>query len=87
MKPVKVGVIGCGVIGSRHLSIASKRPHIELVAAVGLIEANRAAVERFNPPKVYDNDIDLLDDDEVEAVVLAFPIFIFSDLDTTNRRG
>ena len=38
MKPVKVGVIGCGVIGSRHLSIASEA---ELVAAADMIEANR----------------------------------------------
>lgn len=73
MKPVKVGVIGCGVIGSRHLSIASAAPHIELIAAADLIEANRTAAERFNPPKIYSNDTDLLDDDEVEAVVLAFP--------------
>ena len=74
MELVKVGVIGCGVIGSRHLSIASEASHIALVAASDLIEANRtAAVERFNPPKMYDNGDDLLDDDEVEAVVLAFP--------------
>ena len=74
MKPVKVGVIGCGVIGSRHLSIASEASHIELVAAADLIEANRThAVEHFNPPKMYSNDVDLLDDDDVEAVVLAFP--------------
>ena len=74
MEPVKVGVIGCGVIGSRHLGIASEAPHIELVAAADLIEANRInAAQRFNPPKMYDNDLDLLNDDEVEAVVLAFP--------------
>ncbi len=74
MKPVKVGVIGCGVIGSRHLSIATEASHIELVAAADMIEANRTtAAERFNPPKVYSNDTDLLDNDEVEAVVLAFP--------------
>ena len=74
MEPVKVGVIGCGVIGSRHLSIASEAPDIELVAAADLIEANRTdAAERFNPPKMYSNDVDLLDDDVVEAVVLAFP--------------
>lgn len=74
MKPVKVGIIGCGVIGSRHLRIASEAAHIELVAAADLIEANRKhAAERFNPPKMYDNDVDLLDDADVEAVVLAFP--------------
>ena len=59
MEPVKVGVIGCGVIGSRHLSIASETSYIELVAAADLIESNRAnAVERFNPPKMYSNDLE-----------------------------
>ena len=74
MEPVKVGVIGCGVIGSRHLGIASEASHIELVAAADMIAQNRTnAVKRFNPPKMYSNDIELLNDDEVEAVVLAFP--------------
>ena len=49
MKPVKVGVIGCGVIGSRHLGIASEASHIELVAAADMIEENRTtAAKRFN---------------------------------------
>ena len=74
MDPVRIGVIGCGVIGSRHLSIASEAEHIELVAAADMVESYRdRAAERFNPPKMYTNDVDLLDDDNVEAVVLAFP--------------
>lgn len=74
MEPVKIGVIGCGVIGSRHLSIASDSENLELVAAADLVESYRErATDRFNPPKVYSNDVDLLDDPEVEAVVLAFP--------------
>ncbi len=74
MEPVRIGVIGCGVIGSRHLSIAKDSDHIELVAAADLIDSNRErAAERFNLSNIYDNDIDLLDNDEIEAVVLAFP--------------
>lgn len=74
MEPVKIGVIGCGVIGSRHLSIASESENTELVAAADLVDSYRErAAERFNPPKMYTNDIDLLDDSDVEAVVLAFP--------------
>lgn len=74
MEPVKIGVIGCGVIGSRHLSIASSSDNIELVAAADLVDSYRErAAERFNPPKMYTKDVDLLDDPNVEAVVLAFP--------------
>ncbi len=74
MEPVRVGVIGCGVIGSRHLNIAATAPHIELVAAADIIQENRQrAVKRFQPPKMYENDVELLNDDDIEAVVLAFP--------------
>jgi len=74
MKPVKLGVIGCGVIGSRHLKTAVDLPLIDLVAAADLIEENRQrASEQFQPKKVYSSGDELLDDEEVEAVVLAFP--------------
>lgn len=74
MDPVKVGVIGCGVIGSRHLSVASQSDNIELVAAADLVDSYREnAIKRFNPPNVYTNDIELLDNEDIEAVVLAFP--------------
>jgi predicted dehydrogenase len=74
MKPVKLGVIGCGVIGPHHLSSASKSPEIELVAIADLIEDNlKKASEQYKPKKTYTNGLDLINDPDVEAVVLAFP--------------
>ena len=73
-QPVKVGVIGCGVIGSRHIADSLASNQTELVAVADLLESYRnRVVERFQPPKVYETGADLIADVEIEAVVLAFP--------------
>lgn len=74
MEPVRVGVIGCGVIGTSHMRAANDSPDIELVAAADLIDANRAKAQaQFSPKRVYTDGADLIADDDVELVVLAFP--------------
>jgi predicted dehydrogenase len=74
MEPVKLGVIGCGVIGTFHLSAASKSSLIDLVAAADLIDDKvKKAAEQYNVKKTYKEGLDLINDPEVEAIVLAFP--------------
>ncbi len=71
---VKVGVIGCGVIGTKHITDIINSPETELVAVADLVESYRArATEHFQPSKVYQTGTDLIADPEVEAVILAFP--------------
>ncbi|MFQ6096414.1 MAG: Gfo/Idh/MocA family oxidoreductase, partial [Armatimonadota bacterium] len=68
MDPVRLGVVGCGVIGPTHLEAATQSPLIEVVAVADLIqERARAAAERFEVPKVYREGADLVDDPDVEA--------------------
>lgn len=74
METVKLGVVGCGVIGPHHLQAAANCDLIEVVAVADLIEERaRAAAERFGVPKVYIEGSALIEDPDVEAVVLAFP--------------
>jgi len=74
MEPLKLGVIGCGVIGNSHLKIATASPSVEVVAVADLIDERvRAAAEEFEVPASYPNDVELLADERVEAVVLAMP--------------
>ena len=74
MDPVRLGVVGCGVIGPTHMQAAVDSPRLELVAVADLIEERAAkAAERFAVPKTYLSGSELLDDPGVEAVVLAFP--------------
>ena len=74
MEPVRLGVIGCGVIGSSHLQAGTASPDIDVVAAADLIESYRQrAEERFSPKRMYEDGMDLINDSDVEAIVLAFP--------------
>ena len=76
MEPTKLGIIGCGVISGHHLDMAAKLPDVEVVAVADLIEERaKAAAEKYNVGTHYLNDEDLLNDDRIEAVVLAMPVF------------
>ncbi|MBI1925541.1 Gfo/Idh/MocA family oxidoreductase [Candidatus Poribacteria bacterium] len=74
MDPIRLGIIGCGVIGSHHVTSAATSPVAELVAVADAIEERaRAAATKFNVPSYYNNADDLLNDERVEAVALAMP--------------
>ena len=81
MKPVKYGVIGCGVIGPTHMAPNADFDYLDLVAVADLIpERAQAAAEQYNVPKVYTQGTDLIDDPEIELVVLAMPACHRQDL-------
>ena len=72
--PVRLGVIGCGVIGQRHLKAAKASPLIEVVALADVREdVARQSAAAFGVPAVYTRAGALLKDKRVEAVVLAMP--------------
>jgi len=74
MEPVKLGIIGCGVIGQSHLQAASASARIDVVALADLRrDVARQSAEEFDVSAVYDDGAQLLDDPNVEAVILALP--------------
>lgn len=81
MDPVKLGVIGCGVIGSQHIQASLDHDSVDVVAVADLREhvANDIAA-RNGIPKVYTEGTDLLLDDAIEGVVLAMPACVRKDL-------
>lgn len=80
MQPVKLGVIGCGVIGPTHMKAAKNSDLLDLVAVADLIpeRAEKAAAE-YGARKTYGEGLDLIADPEIELVVLAMP--------TTHRKA
>ena len=76
MKKVKLGIIGCGVIGINHVKGALSAPdRVELTALCDIRpEAVKAAATQYKVPKAYTNPDELLADPDVEAVVLAIPL-------------
>lgn len=74
MDQVKIGVVGCGVMGVRHLAAAVKSPHGEPFAVADLIkERAEAAAKESGASRVYTDGRELIADPDVEAVVLAMP--------------
>jgi predicted dehydrogenase len=71
---VKLGLIGCGVIGHAHALAADTCPDGELVAVADLIpERVQDVARKHHVPRTYASGEELLRDAEVEGVILAFP--------------
>lgn len=74
MEPVRVGIIGCGVIGRHHVQTAVGAEEVELVAVADRIpERAEAIAAEYGVKEVFVEGDDLIDRAAVEAVVLAFP--------------
>ncbi|NLW50889.1 MAG: Gfo/Idh/MocA family oxidoreductase [Candidatus Brocadiaceae bacterium] len=74
MDKVKLGVIGCGVMGVRHLAAAARSEHAVPFAAADLMrERAEAAVKEHGAERVYTDGRDLIADEDVDAVVFAAP--------------
>ena len=74
MEPVRLGIVGCGVIGRNHLQNARQSPLVNVLAVADMREAAaREAAEKFSVPTVYTSADDLFADARIEAMVLALP--------------
>lgn len=69
MKPVKVGIVGCGNISAIYFTNLQKYPEVELVAAADLdIERAKARAAEFNLEKAYTVE-QIMADPEIEIIV------------------
>lgn len=74
MEPLRIGVIGCGVIGTVNLKDALASETVDVVAAADLRQGRQQAARDLGVPKVYEDGRELIDrDEDVEAVIIAFP--------------
>ncbi len=74
MDTLRVGLIGCGVIGRTHARAALAGEGLELVAVADLIpDRGRAYAEEFGQPRVYVEGDDLIDQADLDLIVLALP--------------
>ncbi len=74
MEPVRIGLIGCGVIGHHHALTIGQSASVKFVAVADLIdERAREIADQYGVPRRYREGLDLLDDPQVEGVILALP--------------
>jgi hypothetical protein len=74
LEPVRLGIVGCGVIGRIHAKVAAESAFIRPVAVVDIRESAAQEVASLHHiPKAYTSVEQLVADPEVEAVVVALP--------------
>ena len=79
--PLKIAVVGCGVIGTEHLKTLRKEEHITLSAVCDKDPAILEAVsEEFSPVDCFDSADRLLSEGDFDAAVLALPTAYRRDL-------
>ena len=80
-KPINLGVIGCGQRGQGHLKCLGVVPQIRVVALADVHEPSLAAALQMVPAATTFRDYgDLLEMDEVEAVLIAAPNFLHAEI-------
>lgn len=73
LKPIRVGIVGCGAISTQHLEAISALPDLALAAVVSASEARAQAVgERWGVPWSTRLE-DLLGRDDLDAVTISTP--------------
>jgi len=74
MTPIRLGIVGCGVMGNAHARAATESPLVELAAVADIRErAARELARKYDVPKSYPSGDALFEDDDIQAVVLAMP--------------
>lgn len=80
VKLVGIGIIGCGGMGRLHSRSIKTISGAQIVAAADA-EAGALAsyAEEFAPKRTYSSYVELLQDDDVDAVVICLPTFLHKD--------
>lgn len=74
MEPVRIAIVGCGVIGNIHAQWCAKADNITLEAVCDVNEKQAQKVgKEHGANKIYSNLDDVLNDSDVEGVILALP--------------
>jgi UDP-N-acetylglucosamine 3-dehydrogenase len=77
-KPVRIGVVGCGLVAQRsHLPAYVESAEVELAGVcAGRLETARAAAARFGEPRVYEGWQEMIDDPEIDAIDVCAPNYL-----------
>ncbi len=79
-RKLRVGVIGCG-IGIFHIEGLQQNPRAEIVAIAGLDTDRCVSLQtRFDVPRRYGDYRELLAADDIDAVTVAVPNFLHSEV-------
>ena len=64
--PIRLAILGVGLIGQRHLAIASQQPSCKVIAAADVMASARLSVEAHGA-RFYDDHRELLSREQLDA--------------------
>ncbi len=80
MIPIRFGIVGCGSIGPTHAGALQQIQGAELVAVADTIKQRADEMgAKFNVAKVYESDVALINDPDVDVVILCTPSGLHAD--------
>ena len=80
---VRLGFVGTGGIANRHLGCAQKHEDMEIVATCDVVmELAQGAAEKYGASGgAYDDVVNMLDGEELDAIVICTPPFAHGDIE------
>lgn len=79
MSPIRVAVIGAGLLGTRHARVFAEQPESRLVAVVDVNQERAQTLAARYGATAYTDFHALLADDQLDAVAIATPDFLHRD--------
>jgi myo-inositol 2-dehydrogenase/D-chiro-inositol 1-dehydrogenase len=74
-RPLRIGVVGAGLMGEQHASNVHRRGGVAVLAAVADADSDRAAsvAARYSGATAYADGFELIAADDIDAVIIASP--------------
>jgi len=70
--PIRLAILGVGLIGKRHLATASQQPSCKVIAGADVTESARLSVEAHGA-RFYPDHRELLSREQLDGVIIATP--------------
>lgn len=68
-KPVRLGFVGCGLAGIKHIEILQEMDEAEIVAVCDKrVDVAKQAAERFSIPSYYEDAVRMMEEEKIDAV-------------------
>ncbi len=81
MKPITLGIIGCGRIAKKHAEAISKLENAKIIACCDIIEERaKKFSEKYNIPQYYVKYSDLLANNKIDVIIIATPNGLHSQI-------
>jgi UDP-N-acetyl-2-amino-2-deoxyglucuronate dehydrogenase len=89
MQEIKFGLIGCGRISAKHFESMAQIEDAKIVACADINKSKaKSAAEQYNVPAYYEDYLDMLDTEKLEAVLICTPSGLHPEMgiEAANRK-